>query len=327
MNAIVYEKYGSPDVLKLKEIDKPMPKDNEVLIKVSAASLNAFDWHVMRADPFFIRLMGFGFLKPKKKILGADVAGWVESVGKNVIQFKPGDEVFGCGRGSFAEYICISENILALKPKNNTFNEAAAYPMAALTALQGLRDIGRIQKGQKVLIDGASGGVGTFAIQIAKSYETEVTAVCSTKKNEIAYSLGADHDIDYKKENFSNNCEKYDLIFVANGNRSIFEYKIALKPNGICVMAGGGGGIFQMFKDMLLGLWISKTTNVKITSFMANINQKDLLFTKELSENSKVKSVIDRIYPLNETTEAIRYLEEGHAKGKIILVIENNSKT
>lgn len=324
MKAIVNERYGPPDVLNLEEIDKPLPKDDEVLIKVSAASLNAFDWHVMRADPFFIRLMGFGFMKPKKKILGADVSGRVESVGKNVIQFKPGDEVFGCGRESFAEYTCISENKLALKPIKSTFNEAAAYPMAGLTALQGLRDIGRIQKGQKVLIDGASGGVGTFAIQIAKSFETEVTAVCSTKKIDIAYSLGADNVIDYRKENFSDRSEKYDLIFVAYGNRSIFEYKKVLKPNGICVMSGGDSRIFRILVDMLFGLWISKTTNVKIKSFICNINQRDLLYIKELSDNHKVKPVIDRMYPLKETKDAIRYIEEGHAKGKIIITIENN---
>jgi len=324
MKAIVYENYGSPDVFKLKEIEKPVPKNDEVLVKVSAASLNAFDWHVMRADPFIIRLMGFGFLKPKEKVPGADVSGRVESIGKNARNFKPGDEVFGCGRGSFAEYTCISEKKLALKPNNISFNEAAAFPMAALTALQGLRDIGKIQKGQKVLIDGASGGVGTFAVQIAKSFETIVTAVCSTGKVEIAYSAGADHVIDYTKENISKNGEKYDLIFVANGNRSIFEYKNALKPNGICAMAGGAGNIFRILKDTFWGMWISKTTNVKITSFIANINQRDLLYLKELSENNKIKTLIDKIYPLNETTEAIRYLEEGHAKGKIILTIGNN---
>lgn len=323
MKAMVYEKYGPPNVLKLKEIDKPIPKDNEVLIKVSAASLNAFDWHVMRANPFFVRLMGFGLLKPKMNILGADVSGCVESVGKNVKQFIPGDKVFGCGRGSFAEYTCISADKIAPKPINSTFNEAAAYPMAALTALQGLRDIGKIQKGQKVLIDGASGGVGTFAIQLAKSFETEVTAVCSTKKIDIAYSLGADNVIDYTKEKLLKNCEKYDLIFVANGNRSIFEYKNALNPNGICVMAGGDSRIFQILKDMLLGLWISKTTSVKMESFIANINQRDLLYIKELSENHKIESVIDRIYSLEETIDAIRYLEEGHAKGKIVLSAEN----
>lgn len=327
MKAIVYEKYGPPDVLELNEIDKPIPNDNEVLIKVSAASLNALDWHVMRADPFFIRLMGFGFMKPKKKILGADVSGRVESVGKNVKQFKPGDEVFGSGHGSFAEYTCISENKLALKPIKSTFSEAAAYPIAGLTALQGLRDIGGIQKGQRVLIDGASGGVGTFAIQFAKSFETEVTAVCSTKKIDIAYSLGADYVIDYTKEDFSKNCEKYDLIFVANGYRSIFEYKKALKTNGICVMAGGDSNILQIFKDMFLGVWISKTGNVKIKSFIANINQSDLLYIKDLSENQKLKSVIDRTYPLEETADAIRYLEEGHAKGKIVLAIGNNGNT
>jgi len=327
MKAIVYEKYGSPDNLKLEEIEKPLPSEGEVLVKVRAASVNAFDWHVMRADPFIIRLMGFGFLKPKNKIPGADFAGVVEAVGVNAKHFKPGDEVFGCGRGSFAGYLCISESKLAIKSKELSFREAAAIPMAALTALQGLRDYGRIQKGGKVLIEGASGGVGTFAVQIAKSFGAEVTAVCSTSKVETARATGADHIIDYTKEDFTKSNLKYDIIYAANGHHSIFDYKRVLNPNGICVMSGGDASIFKFFKDMILGLWISKTTDRKILSFIADINQNDLLYLNELVEAGKVKPVLDRKYTLPESADAVRYLEEGHAKGKVIIMTEDEEKT
>jgi len=326
MKAIVYEKYGSPDNLKLKEIEKPLPVEGEVLVKVHAASLNAFDWHVMRADPFVIRLMGFGLTKPKNKVPGADFAGVIEAVGNNVKQFKPGDEVFGCGRGSFAEYLCIGEDKLAIKSKELSFPLAAAIPMAALTALQGLRDYGQIQKGEKVLIEGASGGVGTFAVQIAKSFGAEVTAVCSTSKTETARANGADHVIDYTKEDFTKSGLKYDLVYAANGYHSISDYKNVLEPNGVCVMSGGNGSIFSLIKDMMIGLLISKTTNKKILSFIANINGKDLVYLNELVEAGKVKPVIDRKYPLPESADAIRYLEEGHAKGKIIILIEDEEK-
>jgi NADPH:quinone reductase-like Zn-dependent oxidoreductase len=321
MKAIVYTKYGSPDVLQLKEVEKPTAKENEVLIKVHAASINAYDWHLLRGKPFLVRLMGFGLLKPKNKIPGADIAGRIEAVGRSVTQFQPGDEVFGCGRGAFTEYVCVREDRLALKPANISFEEAAAVPVAALTALQALRDKGQIQTGQKVLINGASGGVGTFAVQIAKSFGAEVTAVCSTRNLDIARSIGSDHVIDYTQENFTKNVERYDLILVANGNHSVFEYKRALSPNGICVMAGGGGSTVQIFQDMLLGLWISKTGSKKMDSFMANINQRDLAFIKELLEAGKVSPVIDRRYPLSEVAEAIRYLEEGHARGKVVITM------
>lgn len=256
MKAIVYTKYGSPDVLHLEEIEKPTPKDDEVLIKVHAASVNAYDWHFLTADVFLIRLMGGGLLKPKNTTLGADIAGRVEAVGSQVKQFKPGDEVFGTARrssGGFAEYVCALEKTLVLKPANVSFEEAAAVTMAALTALQGLRDEGRIRSGQKVLIEGASGGVGTFAIQIAKSFGAEVTAVCSTTKLDIARSIGADHVIDYTKEDFTKNGKRYDLILVANGSHSVFEYKRALNPNGICVISGGGEvSIVALIRDTLL---------------------------------------------------------------------------
>jgi NADPH:quinone reductase-like Zn-dependent oxidoreductase len=331
MKAIVYTKYGSPDVLHLEEVEKPVPQDDEVLIKVQAASVNAYDWHFLTADVFLIRLMSGGLLKPKNTTLGADIAGQVEAVGSQVTQFKPGDEVFGTARnssGGFAEYVCAHEKRLVLKPANVSPEEAAAVPMAALTALQGLRDEGRIRSGQKVLIEGASGGVGTFAIQIAKSFGAEVTAVCSTTKLDIARSIGADHVIDYTKDDFIKNGKRYDLILVANGSHSIYEYKRALNPDGICVISGGGeGSLAALIRDTILTIWISKTENKKIGSFMANINPKDLASMKELLETGMVKPVIDRRYKLSETAEALRYLGEGHAKGKVVITVEHNNKS
>jgi NADPH:quinone reductase-like Zn-dependent oxidoreductase len=331
MKAIVYEKYGLPDVLELKDVENPTPLDDEVLVEVHAASINAYDWHFLTADIFLIRLMGGGLLRPKKKTLGADIAGRVVAVGKNITRFHLGDEVFGKakgGSGGFAEYVCAPEQSLELKPTNVSFEEASTASMAALTALQGLRDEGQIQSGNKVLIHGASGGVGTFAIQIAKSFEAEVTAVCSSRNVDIARSIGADHVIDYTHEDFTLNGELYDLILVANGNRSIDEYKQALKPNGICVLAGGGGGsILELIVGMFQEWWISKTENKKIGSFLANINQKDLAFMKELLASGKVKPVIDRRYSLNNTADALRYLGEGHAQGKIVITMEHASKT
>ncbi|MEE9224982.1 MAG: NAD(P)-dependent alcohol dehydrogenase [Bacteroidota bacterium] len=329
MKAIVYQKYGSPDVLELKEVEKPTPKDNEVLTKVHAASANAADWHLVRGDPFLLRLMGFGLLKPKNKILGADIAGRVEAVGRNVKQFQPGDEVFGdtteCGWGGFAEYVCASENALVLKPASMTFEEVAAVPLAAVTALQGLRDKGQIQLGQKVLINGASGGVGTFAVQIAKSFGAEVTGVCSTRKLDMVRSIGADQVIDYTQEDFTKNGQRYDLILDIAAYRSFLDYKRALSPNGIYVMAGGSTARF--FQVMFLGPWISMTGSKKMGNLMAKPNKKDLAFMKELLEAGKVVPVIDRRYTLSETAEAIRYLEKGHAKGKVVITLKHNNKT
>jgi NADPH:quinone reductase-like Zn-dependent oxidoreductase len=327
MKSIVYTKYGSPDVLELKDVSRPDPLDDEVLVEIHAASVNAYDWHFLVADVFLIRLMSGGLLKPKKTTLGADIAGRVIAVGKDIQKFQVGDDVFGIakgGSGGFAEYVSANEKSLALKPANVTFEEAAAAPMAALTALQGLRDIGQIKAGRKVLIHGASGGVGTFAIQIAKAYEAHVTAVCSSRNVEIARSIGADQVIDYSIEDFTKNGELYDLILVTNGNRSIFEYKRSLKPNGVCVLAGGGSNsIPQLVAGLFMEWWISKTENKKISSFLAKINQKDLATIKELLETGKVKPVIDRTYPLRETAEALRYLDEGHAQGKIIVTVEH----
>lgn len=323
MKAIVYTKYGSPDVLELKEVEKPTPRDDEVLIKIHAASVNAADLHLLRADPFLIRLSS-GLLKPKNTRLGADVAGRVTAVGNSVKQFKPGDDVFGdisgCGWGGFAEYVCARENALVLKPANLTFEQAAAVPMAAVTALQGIQHAGEIRPGQKVLINGASGGVGTFAVQLAKSFGAEVTAVCSTGNLDMARSIGADHVIDYTRENFTQNGHRYDMIIAANGYHSISDYRRVLSPKGTYVQTGGS--MAQMSQAMLQGSWISKTGSQKMSSMgVARPNQKDLLFVKELLEVGKVVPVIDRSYLLSEVPQALRYLEEGHAKGKVVITV------
>ena len=327
MKAIVYYSYGSPDVLEFKEVEKPVPNENEVLIKVRAASVNPLEWHFMRGKPYFMRLMGIGLLKPKNNILGVDIAGRVEAVGRNVKRFQPGDEVFGRSNsgGGYADYACVDEDRLAPKPEGTTFEEAAAIPIAAITALQGLRDKGEIQSGQKVLINGAGGGVGTFAVQIAKSFGAEVTGVCSAEKLEMVSSLGADRVIDYTQEDFTENGERYDLIFDAVAYRLISDYKRALSPNGIYVMIGGSMSL--MFRIMFSGPWLAMTGSKKFFVLMAKITDKDLVFLKELFEAGKVKSIIDRRYPLSEVAEAIRYLEEGHARGKVVITLEHDSKT
>jgi NADPH:quinone reductase-like Zn-dependent oxidoreductase len=328
MKAIVYHKYGSPDVLHLEEVEKPTPKDNEVLIKVHAASVNFSDWAFMRGEPFLIRLFQ-GLLKPKNKILGADIAGRVEALGRNVNHFQPGDEVFGdlsgCGWGGFAEYVCIPENELALKPANITFEESAAVPQAALVALQGLRNKGQIQTGQKVLINGSSGGIGTFAVQIAKSFGSEVTGVCSTKNLDLVRSIGADYVIDYTQEDFTKSGQRYDLILATAGYRSIFDYKSALSPNGIYIMAGGS--MKQIMQANLMGPSISKARGKKLVALSHNTSKEDLVFMKELIESGKIKPVIDRRYLLSEVAEALRYYGDGHARGKVVITLEHNSKT
>jgi len=320
MKAVVYYNYGSPDVLKCEEIEKPTAGDNEVLIKVRAASVNPLDRFFMRGTPI-VRILP-GLRKPKVTRLGVDVAGQVEAVGRNVTQFKPGDEVFGVCRGAFAEYVCAVEDKLALKPANISFEDAAAVPVAALTALQGLRDKGRIQPGHKVLVDGASGGVGTFAVQIAKSFGAEVTAVCSTRNVDTARSLGADHVIDYTREDFTQSGQRYDLILGANAYHSIFDYRRALSRNGIFVMVGGGW--IQILQAMLLGPFLSWIGSKKVRFFIAKINTKDLDFLKDLLEAGKVVPVIDRRYPLSDVAEALRYLKEGHAQGKVVITVEHS---
>ncbi|ETI66644.1 NAD(P)-dependent alcohol dehydrogenase [Neobacillus vireti] len=322
MKAVVSNKYGSPDVLELKEVEKPILEDNQVLVKVHAASVNFGNLVLLRGKPFLARF-AFGLLKPKYSIPGGDIAGRVVAVGKNVKQFQLDDEVFGdlsrSGWGGFAEYVAVPENALAHKPANMSFEEAAAVPMAAVTALQGLRDKGKIQSGQKVLINGASGGVGTFAVQIAKSFGAEVTGVCSTRNLEIVRSIGADHAIDYTKEDFTKKTQRYDLILGANGSHPISAYKGALSPNGVFVHVGGSGA--QLFQTMTLGPWISMTGSKKMGSLLQRANQKDLLYVKELLETGKVKPVIDRRYKLSEVPEAFRYFEEGHAQGKVVITM------
>jgi NADPH:quinone reductase-like Zn-dependent oxidoreductase len=324
VKAIVYTEYGSPDVLQLQEVEKPTPKENEVLVKVHAASANPADWHTMRGAPFLARLVN-GLFKPKHPRLGADLSGRVEAVGSSVKQFQIGDAVFGClslnEMSSFAEYVCAKESVFVLTPTNTTFEQAAAVPLAALTALQGLRNQGQIQPGQKVLVNGASGGVGTFAVQIAKSFGAEVTGVCSTRNLEMVRSIGADYVIDYTQEDFTQNGQQYDLIYCAVGNRSISDYQRALKPQGVCVIAGFTS-LPRLFEHMILGPRRSMAGGKRV-GLMPTMkpNQQDLVFLKSLLESGKVVPVIDQSYPLNETAEAIRYLETGHARGKVVITV------
>jgi NADPH:quinone reductase-like Zn-dependent oxidoreductase len=326
MKAIVCTKYGSPEVLELKEVAIPTPKDNEVLVKVRAASVNDWDWGLLRGTPFMNRLF-FGLLKPKLKILGSDIAGRVEAVGRNVKQFQSGDEVFGdlsgCSFGGFAEYVCARENALVLKPTSMTFVEAAAIPQAAVLALQGLRYKGQIQPGQKVLINGAGGGAGTFAVQIAKSFGAEVTGVDSTRKLGIMRSIGADYVIDYTQEDFTKSGQRYDWILDFAAYHSIFDYNRALNPKGIYVMAGGSTA--RLLQAVFLAPLISMTTSKKMGILMHKSN-KDLAFMKELFEAGKVKPVIDKRYTLSEVAEALRYFGKGYARGKVVIAVEHSPK-
>jgi len=322
MKAMFYDKYGSPDVLELVEVEKPIPGDNQVLVKIHAASVNYGNLVLLKGEPFLARF-AFGLLKPKYTIPGGDIAGRVEAVGKDVKQFQPGDDVFGdlsrSGWGGFAEYVAVPEHALALKPPNLSYMEAAAVPMAGVTALQGLRDKGKIQPGQKVLINGASGGVGTFAVQIAKSFGAEVTGVCSSRNVDTLLSIGADHAIDYTKEDFTKKTERYDLILAVNGYQPISAYKKALNSNGVYVMVGGAGA--QLTEAMVKGPWISMTSGKKLGNMLQKANQKDLYTMKELLESGKVKPVIDRSYTLSDLPEALRYFEGGHAQGKVVITV------
>ncbi len=323
MKAIIRTRYGPPEVLQFAEIEKPAPKGNEVLIKLCAASVNPVDLFSLRGAPLIRSIPGQR--TPKHLVIGCDIAGRVEAVGGNVMQFQPGDEVFGVpgfAGGGFAEYVCAAEEKLARKPANISFEEAAAVPVAAITALQGLRDKGGIQKGQRVLIDGASGGVGTFAVQIAKSFGAEVTAVCNTRNVETALSIGADHVIDYTREDFTRSGQRYDLILGANAHHSIFDYRRALSPKGIYVVVGGA--LPQIFQAMLLAPVLSRVGNKRTCFFIAKIIQKDLVFLKELLEAGKVVPVIDRRYPMSDAAEALRYLEQRHARGKIVLTVAHS---
>jgi len=321
MKAIVYTEYGPPDVLQLKEVEKPTPKDDEVLVQVHAASVNQGDAYIVRGEPVLFR-PSYGFPGPKHRIPGGDVAGRIEAVGRDVKQFQPGDEVFGdigeCGFGAFAEYVSAPETALVLKPANITFEEAAAVSQAAIVALQGLRDKGQIHPGQKVLINGASGGVGTFAVQIAKSFGAEVTGVCSTRNLELVRSIGADQVIDYTQEDFTTGGQHYDLIFSIVANRSVSEYMRALRPKGIYVSCA----ISPV--ALLLGPLISMFGSKKVVQLSHSPDVKDLVFMKELLEAGKVVPVIDRRFPLSEVAEAVRHYEQGHPQGKVVITVAGN---
>ncbi len=327
MKAVVYTEYGPPEVLQLKEVDKPILEDDEVLIKIHAAAITAGDVIVMKGEPLVTRLMT-GLLKPKNTIPGKEMSGRVEAVGGNVTQFQPGDEVYGdlsvAGWGAFAEYVSVPESAIALKPANLTFEQSAAVPESALVALQALRDKGKIQPGQKVLINGASGGVGAYAVQIAKSFGAEVTAVCSTRNMDMVRSIGADYVIDYTVEDFTQNGQQYDLILAANGYHPISDYRRALSPDGIYVATGGS--MTQSLQATMMGPFISMTGSKTMGGMMVKPNQNDLVFMKELLEAGKVVPMIDRCYSLSEVAEAYHYIGEGHAQGKVVITVEQNGK-
>ena len=330
MKAYVYRDFGSPDVLRLEEVDKPVPNDNQLLIRVRAVSVNPLDWHYMEGTPYLGRLFEFGILKPANPRLGVDYAGTVEAVGKDVTQFKPGDEVYGNRFGAFAEYICATDKALALKPTNLTFEQAASIPVAGVTALQGLRDKGKLQAGQKVLINGASGGVGTFAVQLAKTMGAEVTGVCSGRNVELVRSLGADHVVDYTKEDFTKSAQRYDLIIDNVGNRSVLEYTSVLNPQGKLVMIGGGGPEDQGFIGPLINplkmVALKRFVSQEVGSMLAQMNQKDLTFLADLIQTGKVTPVIDKTYPFSQLPEAMRYLETGRARGKVVVTVGDTNE-
>ena len=327
IKAVLKRDYGPPADLKFVNVAKPVPDNNQLLVRVRAAAVNPLDGHSLRGG-LVLRVMGNGLRKPKDTRVGVDYAGVVESVGQNVTRFKPGDEVFGGKLGAFAEYITVlADRGVALKPTNISFEQAASVPVAAITALQGLRDKGKIRAGQKVLVNGASGGVGTFAVQIAKSFAAEVTGVCSTRNLELVQSLGADHVIDYKKEDFTNGSARYDLIFDNVGNHSFSERRRVMTPNGICVLAGiGGAGWHEDTFSHLIGNLTaplkSKFTDQKFVMFLARLNKDDLAFLAELIQSGKVTPVIDRAYKLNDVPAAIAYLDQGHARGKVVINVE-----
>jgi NADPH:quinone reductase-like Zn-dependent oxidoreductase len=323
MKAIVYDHYGPPDVLRFEEIEKPVPTDDQLLIQVRASSVNPYDWHFIRGTPSFIRLFA-GLRAPKSRHLGADVAGVVEAVGRNVTTFKPGDAVFGTAKGSFAEYVCAPASSLALKPENITWQQAATVPIAGITALQGLRDKGKILKGQHVLINGAAGGVGTFAVQIAKSLQARVTAVCSTRNIELVRSIGADDVIDYTRENFIQSSQRYDVLFDLVGNNSLPACLRVLQPNGIYIGCGGGGPdsrSIELLGSMLHSLLLAPFTTQKMPGLLAKVNTADLNFLADLMRSEKVTPVLDSSYALGDTASAIRYLEQCHARGKVAITV------
>ena len=325
MKAIVHCEYGGPEVLTLADVEKPTPADNQVLVKVRAASVNPLDLTIRGL--WLLRPLS-GLRKPKDTRVGVDYAGTVEAVGKNATQFKPGDEVFGGKNGAIAEYVCVlADRSVVLKPANMTFEQAASVPVAAITALQGLRDKGKIQAGQKVLVNGASGGVGTFAVQIAKSFGTEVTGVCSTHNVDLVRAIGADHVIDYTKEDFTKSEQRYDLIYDLVGNHTFSERRRILNQNGICVMAGVGGagwhdGIAMRLAGELNAYVRSRFVSQKFIAYIAQFNKQDMTLLADLMQSGKITPVIDRTYKLNQTADALRYLEQGHARGKVVINLE-----
>ena len=323
MNAAVYTSYGPPDVIQIADVEKPVPKDNEVSIRVRAASVNPLDWHFMRGMPYVVRIQA-GLRKPKDTRLGVDAAGQVEAVGRNITQFRPGDEVFGFCRGALAEYVCTSESSLVFKPDHVTFEQAASAPLASLTALQGLRDKGRIQSGQKVLINGAAGGVGTFAVQIAKWFGAEVTGVCSTRNVEMVRSIGADRVIDYKHEDFTKATPRYDLILDCVGSRSLSACRGVLNPKGTYVAVGGPTGrwMIGLLARLTTALVLSRFVSQTLVVVTARRSKDDLTMIHDLMKTGKITPVIDRRYRLNESAEAIRYLEQGHARGKVVITLD-----
>ena len=322
MKAAVYFEYGPPDVVHIRDVEKPVPKDDEVLINVRAASVNPVD-RIFRGTPYLIRILS-GLRKPKDIRMGRDLAGRVEAVGRNVTQFKPGDEVFGLGLGAFAEFVCASEAAMVMKPENVTFEQAASVPVAALTALQGLRNKGQIHAGQKVLINGAAGGVGTFTVQIARSFGADVTGVCSTRNVEMVRSIGADRVIDYTQEDFTRGTQRYDLIFDCVGNHSLSACRRVLNPYGICVLAGGPVTVLGVLTRALGALMLSRFVSQNFVMFLARRSKEDLNILRDLMAAGKVTPVIDRRYALRDVPQAIRYLEEGHARGKIVITLESN---
>src|SRR5829696_8348382 len=321
MKAMIRDTYGPPDVLELRDIDIPEIADDEVLVRVHAAGVDRGVWHIMTGLPYPIRLAGYGLRAPKNPVIGSDLAGVVEAVGKDVSRFQPGDEVFGIGKGSYAEYVCAREDKLANKPVNLTFEQAAVVTISGSTALQGLRDHGKVRPGQEVLIIGASGGVGTYAVQLAKAFGAQVTGVCSTTKVDMVRSIGADHVIDYTQEDFAEGDQRYDLILDIGGNSSLSRLRRALTPKGVLVITGGEGGGRWLggLERQLWATMLSPFVSQKLGTFVSTPNHEDLLILKELIESGKVTPVIDRTYPLAEVPEAMRYLEGGHAKGKVLI--------
>src|SRR5882762_9399157 len=341
MKAVVYSRHGSPDVLEIKDVEKPVPKDNEVLIKVRAASVKPLDAGLIKGMPYIVRVL-LGLPTPKDTHLGVDVAGQVAALGRNVTRFKPGDEVFGVGisdpqaaavkvwipQGAFAEYVCATESTLVVKPENVTFAQAASVPVAAFTALQGLRDKGHIRTGQKVLINGAAGGVGTFAVQIAKSFGAEVTGVCSTRNVDMVRSIGADHVVDYTQEDFTRRGRRYDLIFDCVGNHPLSACRRVLDPTGIVVMVGErtGRGAIGILARLITALVVSRFTSQKLRTFLARPSQEDLVILRDLMKAGKIRPVVDRCYSLSEVPMAILYLEQRHARGKVVISLEHHNQ-